>query len=183
MRGRLLVATPDLRDPNFRRTVVLVLAHADEGTLGVVLNRPSHTEVGDMLPAWASLAARPQRLFLGGPVNLDQVIGLARIPGGVPGGDGDATSPVVGDVVPVDLNGTPEAVPGPISGMRLFAGSSGWGPRQLEGEIDEGAWFVVDAVPGDVTSDDPIGLWERVLRRQPGRVAWFANAAGEPEHN
>ncbi len=184
LRGRLLVATPSLGDPNFEHTVVLVLAHADEGTLGVVLNRPSVTPVGQVLPAWEGVASEPPLLFLGGPVDLDNVIGLASHAssaarsGGHAGGD-----PIVDDVVAVDLYESPEQLGDVPRDVRLFAGSAGWGPRQLEGELDEGAWWVLDATRSDVFSAEPKGLWSEVLRRQPGRLAWFANALGDPSMN
>jgi putative transcriptional regulator len=176
----LLLATPSLRDPNFERTVVFLLAHADVGTLGVVLNRPSVTPVAQMLPAWAAVATTPDLLFLGGPVNVDHVIGLIDGPAEPGAHDG---GPLLGSVTPVDLNETPEALPRPPRATRLFAGSAGWGPRQLEGELDEGAWWVLDATVADVFTPDPAGLWQAVLRRQPGRLAWFANALGDPEQN
>ena len=85
--GRLLVASPMLLDPNFARTVVLMLAHGDEGALGLVLNRPSDVDVGQVLPdAWRNVSPEPHVLFVGGPVGSDSVIGLARVPG--EGGDG-----------------------------------------------------------------------------------------------
>jgi putative transcriptional regulator len=65
----------------------------------------------------------------------------------------------------------------------MFAGSAGWAPRQLEDELAEGAWWVVDAEPADVTDSDPDRLWSRVLRRQRGEVAWFANHPEDPSAN
>lgn len=178
LRGQLLVATPELDDPNFRRTVVLMLAHGAEGALGVVLNRPSLTPVGHLLSAWEDLASYPDVLFLGGPVQLENVIGLADV-----GESDNRDDPVLGGVELVDLNRTPADMPRPASDLRLFAGSAGWGAGQLEGEIAEGAWWVVPALAADVFCDDPDRLWSAVLRRQPGRLAWFANAAGDPTMN
>lgn len=186
LRGRLLVATLNLEDPNFRRTVVLMLAHADEGALGVVLNRPSVTPVGHLLADWEDLASYPDVVFLGGPVNLENVIGLADFgPQSVDSlrrsiGDAD---PVVGGVEPVDLNGSPADLDRPASDLRLFAGSAGWGPGQLEAEIATGSWWVLPALSTDVFTDDPERLWSHVLRRQPGRLAWFASGLGDPNMN
>src|SRR6266700_3305091 len=78
VRGRLLVATPTLYDPNFFRSVVLVLEHGEEGALGVVLNRPSETAVGESLPGWNPVASDPGVVFVGGPVSPDAAIGVAR---------------------------------------------------------------------------------------------------------
>lgn len=79
--GRLLVATPALTDPNFDRAVVLLLDHDEEGSLGVVLNRPTPVGVGDILEGWGELAGDPGVVFQGGPVSLDSALGVAVIPG------------------------------------------------------------------------------------------------------
>src|SRR5690348_7418296 len=78
--GRLLVANPLLPDPNFDRTVVLLLAYGDDGALGLVLNRPSETRLSAPLPEWEPVAATPAVLFVGGPVQHQAVICLARAP-------------------------------------------------------------------------------------------------------
>ena len=175
--GRLLVANPLLPDPNFDRTVVLLLAGGADGALGLVLNRPSETDVAAPLPEWEPLAAEPAVLFVGGPVQHQAVICLARTSGGgsdAVGGDGWTT--VLPGVGTVDLDagladGTPR-----FERVRLFAGYAGWGAGQLEAEIDAGAWWVVAADPGDPFSDRPDRLWETVLRRQRfplAFVSWF----------
>src|SRR5690348_7891784 len=87
--GRLLVASPALTDPNFDRAVVLLLDHDEEGTLGVVLNRPTSVGVGDVLEPWAKLAVQPAVVFQGGPVSLDSALGLAVVPGESRGGSDD----------------------------------------------------------------------------------------------
>jgi len=170
--GRLLVATPLIGDPNFERTVVLLLAHGHEGAFGVVINRPSETTVVEVAEAWADQVAAPGVVFVGGPVSGDSVLGIARA-----GADpGPTFGALVGDLGTVDLH----APPPPTGahrwlGLRLFAGSSGWAPGQLEDELAEGAWWAVDTEPDDLVTTDPSGLWARVLRRQAGQVAWFAN--------
>src|SRR5262249_60589141 len=78
VRGRLLVATPTLYDPNFFRSVVLVLEHSEDGAIGVVLNRPSETAVAESLPDWNRLAAAPDVVFAGGPVSPEAAIGVVR---------------------------------------------------------------------------------------------------------
>ncbi len=166
--GRLLVATPDLGDPNFTHTVVLLLAVQPEGAIGVVLNRPSDRRVDDVLPRWADRVAAPAVMFFGGPVGLDQVVGLSAH------GAVDLEDAVFGDM-PMDDEGSSE--------IRLFAGSAGWGADQLDAEIEQGSWWVFDAEPGDVTTSDPETLWQRVLRRQPGMTAWFALATADPSLN
>ena len=163
-RGRLLVAGPMLEDPNFRRTVVFMVEHNEEGALGLVLNRPSPLDVADTLPAWLDLAASPANLFVGGPVEQGSVLGLGR----TTGDDAAATTtPVHAGVAVLDLEADPTVLVGDVAGVRLFTGYAGWGPGQLEGEMAVGGWIVVDAEPEDVVTDDPAGLWRAVLRRQP----------------
>lgn len=178
--GRLLVATPVLGDPNFDRTVVLVLEHADEGAVGLVLNRPSGTAVGEPLPEWDDVTASPSVIFVGGPVSRSAVIGLAR---GRDQAPTDVWRPVVAGVGIVDLAGRPEDVSAAVSDLRLFAGYAGWGGGQLEAEIGAGAWWVVEAHPADALSDHPEGLWSAVLERQPGRLAMYAHFPADPSSN
>jgi putative transcriptional regulator len=177
--GRLLVATPIIDDPNFDRSVILVLAASDEGALGVVVNRASDLELAEALPHWADAAAEPRVVFLGGPVGRGAVICLGRARSSAAAG----WEPVVGDVGTVDLDLGPVGVAGDVADLRIFSGYAGWSSGQLEGEVDVGAWVVVDAEPGDALSADPGGLWERVLRRQRGRTAWLANFPDDPTLN
>jgi len=171
LRGRLLVATPQLADPNFSRTVVLLLDHGDDGAFGVVLNRASDTRVADAIEPWAEVASAPGVVFLGGPVGTDQAIGLGLSADPAPEA---RWAPLFADLGSVDLEAGPTARS--LQQFRLFVGYAGWGVDQLEAEIEEGSWFVVDAEPPvDVFSADPDRLWADVLRRQPGRTAWFAN--------
>jgi putative transcriptional regulator len=173
LRGRLLVATPDLEDPNFFRTVVLVLEHGDEGALGVVLNRPAvGTTLTGALPAWAPLAGEPAVLFVGGPVQPDAAIGLARRG---EAGEPDGFAPLFDDLGTVDLERDPDAVRPRVDRLRVFAGYAGWGPGQLESELDAHGWFVVRADPSDPWTGTPEELWRGVLRRQPGKARLFAD--------
>jgi putative transcriptional regulator len=167
--GRLLVANPLLVDPNFSRTVVLMIEHDDDGALGLVLNRPSGTAVGEIIDQWAPLAADPDVFFLGGPVSPDSVICLGRISSAVAPGAGRR---VVGNIATVDLDEDP--VVAGFAEVRLFAGYAGWGPGQLDGELGANGWLVVDARPGDALDPDPATMWRRVVARQPGSTAWLA---------
>ena len=163
LRGQLVVATPVLGDPNFAHTVVFLLDHNEEGALGIVLNRPSESEVAEILPRWDTLATAPEVMFVGGPVQPEAVVAL-----GLADQETSAVQPVVPGVGIVDLRSDPLALAGDVRALRLFAGYAGWGEGQLEAEIDEGGWFVVDAIPDDVFGDDPDDLWVRVLARQGG---------------
>ena len=157
--GQLLVATPLLIDPNFWRSVVLILQHDDDGSLGLVLNRPTIQRVETHIPVWGPLAAKPGTVHLGGPVEPSVAIGLATGQGGEPTG--------VPGLSIVDL----EAAPGErTSAVRIYSGYAGWGQGQLETEIAEGSWYVVPASPDD-PFDRPEGQWSRILRRQTGHLA------------
>ncbi|MEU7582751.1 YqgE/AlgH family protein [Streptomyces sp. NPDC041068] len=202
--GRLLVATPALADPNFDRAVVLLLDHDEEGSLGVVLNRPTPVDVADILEGWGELAGAPGVVFQGGPVSLDSALGVAVIPGeetAVPAtrrrsgdpspgsrlrsGRGDPVGfrRVHGAIGLVDLEAPPELLASALGSLRIFAGYSGWGPGQLEDELVEGAWYVVESEPGDVSSPDPERLWRAVLRRQRSELAMVATYPDDPSMN
>ena len=155
--GRLLVATPQLADPNFRRSVVLVVEHeVEDGTLGVVLNRPTEVPVDRVLPPWSELVTGPSVVFQGGPVALDSALALAHIPGTDEplGWRALSGSPAVARVGLVDLDAPPELLAPEVTRLRVFAGYAGWGAGQLRSEIEEGAWYVVPAQSGDVFMDD-----------------------------
>ncbi len=160
--GKLLVATPRLIDPNFYRTVVLMLQHDEEGTVGVVLNRPTEERVVDHLPEWAPLAGDGLVRF-GGPVEPEVAIGLAITPDGMETG--------VPGLSLVDL-GEPPRGEGPP--LRVYSGYAGWGTGQLEAEIATGSWYVVQAGPDD-PFEEADDQWRRVLKRQPGPLALVAN--------
>ncbi|WP_055477764.1 YqgE/AlgH family protein [Sphaerimonospora mesophila] len=184
--GGLLVATPLLDDPNFRRSVVLVLEHdEDGGTLGVILNRPSEIAVTQVLPSWDPLVTGPPVLFEGGPVQTDSALALAVVLSGEePLGwrrlQGRSATSRLGTV---DLDAPPEILAGEISQMRIFAGYAGWTAGQLENELREGAWYVVDSEPADTFHSDPSLLWRTVLRRQRGDLALVATFPDDPTLN
>ncbi|WP_432542343.1 YqgE/AlgH family protein [Kineococcus sp. SYSU DK002] len=184
--GRLLLATPSLSDPNFARSVVLVLNHDDDGALGVVVNRPLDVDVAAVLPGWQRFATAPGKLFQGGPVALDSALGLVAVPGDRPDPQGVRRvfgSVGLGSVGLVDLDTPPESIVAELSGLRIFAGYAGWSAAQLEGEIAEGAWFVLPAEARDAFSDAPQDLWGDVLRRQGGDLALVASFPSDVSMN
>jgi len=126
-------------------------------------------------------------VFVGGPVSPGSAICLARSAegGGSPGADddGDGWQPLFGRLGTVDLGRSPDELGAPVEAVRVFAGYAGWGSGQLESEIEAGAWFVLTTEPGDVLSDDPTGLWRRVLRRQKGVVGAMATFPAELSAN
>lgn len=179
--GMLLVATPQLLDPNFADTVVLLLDVDDNGALGVVLNRPTPVTVQEVLAGWGNVVAQPEVLFQGGPVSTEGAlaIGWLRDSADVPVGFRE----VAGPLGVVDLDTPVELIDGSLTGMRIFAGYAGWGAAQLEMEIEEGSWYVVPALPPDVFRDDPGELWRDVMRRQPGEMAWHSTRPVDPDLN
>ncbi|GII56362.1 UPF0301 protein [Planotetraspora thailandica] len=183
--GRLLVATPLLDDPNFRRSVVYVLEHDENGgTLGVVINRPSEVAVTQVLPSWDPLVTGPSVLFEGGPVQTDSALALAAVLSGEePLGWRRLRGRSTSRLGTVDLDAPPEILAGEISQMRIFAGYAGWTAGQLESELEEGAWYVVDSEPGDTFNSDPARLWRTVLRRQQGDLALVATFPDDPQQN
>lgn len=154
--GKLLIATPTLIDPNFYRTVILMLQDDEDGTVGVVLNRPSEEAVEDHLPEWADRTKAPHTIHYGGPVEPEVAIGLSNTSEGMPTG--------VPGLKLVDLSNPPVSEEGPS--VRIYSGYAGWGAGQLEAELSMGSWYVVQASPDD-PFDEPEGQWRRVLRRQP----------------
>jgi putative transcriptional regulator len=188
-RGRLLVATPPLGDPNFDRTVVYVLEHADVGAVGVVINRlddlvDDAVDLGEALALaalseWRPLLAEPAVVFLGGPVGDDSLIALAR---GV-GRSEEAWGSVTETIGTVDLSMSPDEVAERIDIVRIFRGYAGWAGGQLDAEIDAGAWMVFDATDDDLFTSTPEDLWRTVVRRQGGRLAWIADAPDDISAN
>jgi putative transcriptional regulator len=184
--GSLLVATPVLEDPNFRRTVILVVEHeAAEGTLGVVLNRPTDVPVDRVLDSWSELVTGPSVVFKGGPVAPTSALAIGLVPGDAePLGwhalDGAAAVSRLGLV---DLDAPPDLLAPAIDRLRVYAGYAGWAPGQLKAEIDEGAWYVVAAEPADAFAGQPEGLWADVLRRQGGEMAFTATFPDDPSQN
>lgn len=189
-KGKLLVATPPLADPNFDRTVVFMLEHTDDGAVGVVINRPTPFPLPEGVERWEDRLDGPSTLFEGGPVELDALIALARRQGTPepivnPDEDDEDTgwSIVVGDIGSVDLAMDPAIAGAGVTHLRVFRGYSGWGPQQLDGELSEGAWMVLPAESDDVFTTDPEDLWRAVIRRQGGRIAWVANAPDDLSSN
>jgi putative transcriptional regulator len=172
--GTLLVAGPALLDPNFRRTVVYVIEHRGEGTLGVVLNRPSNVPVREVLPGWAQHAAQPGSMFIGGPVEGKTALCLAALRPGLRPDSVAGLVGVRGPVALVDLDLDPEVLAGRVRGLRVFAGYAGWSSGQLAGELARGDWIIAPALPDDVLSADATDLWGRVLRRQGMPLALLA---------
>lgn len=175
--GRLLVATPLLMGATFTRCVVQLLACDADGAFGVILTRPTGTPLREVLPGWADLTSEPTVVFDGGPVQEDTAVCLARLRSS---GPGTALVPGAPGLATVDLDQDPAPE---IERVRVFAGYSGWSAGQLEAEVDEGSWWVVDALPQDPFTDRPDLLWRQVLRRQGAPLAFAATWPEDPALN
>jgi len=172
LRGRLLVAAPILHDPNFHRTVVLVAEHDDDGAMGLVLNRPTDTPVGDALPELTAIAGDSDPVFLGGPVALESVLAIAELDD--PEDASELLFGAVGFVQEPDVD---------VLRGRVFVGYAGWSAGQLEAELEEESWLVLPAEPDDLFCADPDGLWSAVLRRQGGPYALLSLMPPDPSLN
>jgi putative transcriptional regulator len=177
--GRLLVAAPPLHDPNFFRTVVLLIDHDEHGALGLVLNRPGELVASDVVPRLAPLLADEAVLYVGGPVQQEGVIGLAEYVDPATFG----AEPIVGPVGVLDADLEAHELSEGIARVRAFQGYAGWGPGQLEAEISEEAWILAPAKPADAFDDDPGTLWRRALERLGGRYAMVAQMPEDPAVN
>ena len=179
LQGQLLIAAPTLEDPNFLRTVILVTEHSDAGAMGVVLNRPSPALVGDAVPELAEAAGGDEcPVYLGGPVQTEALIVLADFR------DREAAAAiVVADVGLVSADSETSELADITRRARVFAGYAGWGPGQLEGEVEEDAWIVEPPVPAELFATDSDGLWRAVLERKGGRFALLARMPLDPSLN
>ncbi|HEX6116825.1 MAG TPA: YqgE/AlgH family protein [Solirubrobacterales bacterium] len=177
LRGKLLVASPALVDPNFARSVVLITEHNDEGAMGIVLNRPADALVTEVLPDLADVAA-DETLFVGGPVQPDAIVLLAEF------SDPDAAAwIVVADVGLAAADRELAELAEVVRRGRLYAGYSGWGPGQLEAEIEIDSWIIEPPMPAELFPDDPGTLWRGVLDRKGGQYALIARMPDDPSMN
>ncbi len=178
VRGQLLIAGPTLLDPNFWRTVVLVVEHTDDGALGLVLNRPSETTVGEAVAQLDELIDADDQLFIGGPVQPASVIVLAEFEN-----PGDAALVAFEDIGVLAAGGSLEDAGAGVRTGRAFVGHSGWGPGQLDGELERGDWILEPARRDDAFSTQPDALWSEVLTRKGGSYALIARMPPDPSVN
>jgi putative transcriptional regulator len=177
VQGQLLIAGPGLFDPNFRRTVVLIAEHNEEGAIGIVLNRPSEVTVEEAAPALSPLVGADTRVFVGGPVQPQAAVVLADFED--PGHAGLLAFGSIGFLIGhVEL----ESATG-IRRARAFAGYAGWGEGQLEQELEEDSWILEPARPEDVFSEDPDRLWSGILRRKGPKYRLLSTMPFDPAMN
>jgi len=178
LKGQLLLASPSLFDPNFRRTVVLVTEHNDEGAAGLVLNRRSDTSVADALPDLTPLVEDEEVVYVGGPVQQEAVLCLAEFED-----PDDAAMLVVDHVGFVPGDGDFGLLAGGTRRARVFAGYAGWGPGQLEAELEESSWIVEDSEQFDLFADPELDLWGSILRKKGGIYRMIALMPDDPSAN
>jgi putative transcriptional regulator len=177
LKGHLLIASPSLVDPNFWRTVVLVGEHSDEGALGVILNRASEATVDEAVPELAVLVDDIGSMHVGGPVQPSAIVVLADF--AEPERAGALVLDSVG-FLPSEVD--PDSL-GELRRARVYAGYAGWGPGQLDGELEEGSWIVEPALSEDVFTEEPDSLWSDVLKRKGGPFAVLALMPPDPSLN
>jgi len=177
LQGQLLVASPALLDPNFRRTVVLVTEHNDEGAAGLVLNRPSPTTVLEVVPQLEPLVDDGEQVWVGGPVQPNAVLVLGEFVD-----PDDAAVPLFGSLGFPSLE-EPDAVVPVTTRRRVFAGYAGWGSGQLEDELAREDWILEPALADDAFTEAPDDLWSDVLRRKGGVYELVARMPEDPSVN
>lgn len=176
LQGKLLVSSPSLVDPNFRKTVVLIAHHDEEGAMGLVLSRPSDLPAVDAVPSLDLLPGASDPVFVGGPVQPNAFMVLAEFDD-----VGEAAAPIMGRLGFMPAGAEPDELG--IRRLRLFAGYSGWGIGQLEAELAESSWIVVDAETDDAFADDPDELWRSVIHRKGGSFELMENMPFDPGLN
>ena len=176
--GQLLLASPTLMDPNFRRAVVLIGVHSEEGAMGVVLNRPSEVTVSEAVPQLQQAVQEREPVYVGGPVQPSSIVFLAEFLDPSPAG-----LLVLGRIgFPAPDAGIDELTEA-TARRRVFAGYAGWGEGQLDAELDQGDWIAHSAVPDDVFTEVPDELWSSVLTRKGGSYSLLASMPLDPSVN
>jgi putative transcriptional regulator len=179
LKGRVLIASPRIADPNFARTVIYMTEHSEEGAMGLILNRAAETTVGEAVPELAWLAEGDDVVHVGGPVGAQAVVVLAEWD------EPEHAALLVEEdlgFVPAEIE-DPDAVAAALRRARVFAGHAGWGPGQLEAEMEEESWIVEPARREDLFTEDPGDLWAAVLRRKGRQYALLATMPVDPSVN
>lgn len=174
--GSLLVAHPNLLDPNFRRTILFLSHHSPEdGAIGLVLNRPLQKTFGEAAQEKSPEQLEEVGLYYGGPVSLDHVT-IASLqwrtnPAAV------AFQSFMGNVENIQINAEWK------TGLRAFVGYAGWSQGQLEGEIAQKAWLVLSPTRELIEMPDPENAWRDIMRHSGPQLRLLAEAPDDPELN
>jgi putative transcriptional regulator len=177
LEGQLLIASPALSDPNFRRTVVLITEHSNDGAAGLVLNSPSPESVSELVPELEPLVEDEEQVWFGGPVQPNAVLVLGEFMD-----PDDAAVPLFGSLGFPALDDPEEVVPA-TTRRRVFAGYAGWEAGQLENELGREDWIIEEAQPDDAFTESPENLWSDVLRRKGGIYELVARIPDDPSVN
>src|SRR4051795_4322949 len=178
LQGKLLVASPALSDPNFARAVIAIANHDEDGALGIVLNRPSETEVVEAVPELDGVVHDDEIVYVGGPVQPASIVVLAEFED-----PAEAAFLVVGGIGLVSDRTGLDRLGVATARRRVYAGYTGWGPGQLEAELEREDWIVEPAQPQDVFAAEPAELWGSVLQRKGGQFRLLARMPVDPSVN
>lgn len=178
LEGQLLIASPAMSDPNFARAVVAIANHDEDGALGIVLNRPSDTEVVDAVPELDGVMDSDEVVYVGGPVQPASIVVLAEFDD-----PAEAAYLVVGAIGLVSDRTGLDRLGAATARRRVYAGYTGWGPGQLEAELEREDWIVEPALAADVFDEEPGELWGRVLQRKGGQFRLLARMPLDPSVN
>ena len=179
--GRLLVASPQIEEETFRRSVVLLLHHDEDGAQGVILNRPIEADIDAVLPGWKDIASSPQTMFQGGPVELNSAIGLVTVPVTSRSPWASSTCSEASASSTSTLRRTSSLRRSPVCGSSPATRDGPVG--KLENEILRGDWYVVDSESRDAFSMAPERLWSDVLLRQNDSLKLVASYPDDPTLN
>ena len=181
--GMVLVAAPGMLSDEFARSVVLIVEHNNQLTFGVNLASRSDVAVFNVMPEWVPYVAKPQALYIGGPLNQQSVVGLGVTKPGVTIENHKQFQRLANRIVHVDLRIDPSELENLVEGIRLFAGYAEWGPGQLEAEIERGDWYVAPALVSDIIAGGSVDVWGDVMRRQPMPLPLFSTFPADISDN
>ena len=177
--GSILIAEPFLKDPNFKRSVVLICDHSSEGSIGFVINNEFKHTLSEIIP---DLPEANWPLYLGGPVETDSLHFLHCIPSLI--GENKEVAPGVywsqdfSTLIPLIKEGKVKT-----EHIRFYLGYAGWSEGQLEMEIQEKAWIITEGNASMVFSDTPAHIWKNVLKQMGGEYSILANSPMDPHLN
>ena len=178
-RGRFLVAQRDLRDPNFRETVVLLTEYDETGAMGLIVNWPTAAPAAELIPQVDGIAERVDTIFVGGPVARQVMLMLMRSESDLPEAErifADVHLSTSRDLLQQLVSGEVE-----VAEMRLYSGYAGWSPGQLDFELEAGGWLVVPAEAELVFAADPDRVWDELVRQSDVQWTWrWWSAAARP---
>ena len=180
-KGIFLIATPSLRDPNFRQTVILLCEHGDDGALGVVVNRPTEMNITEVLPHVPILEGQGHMVFSGGPVQRNHLLIIYKTP------ESPEDTHQVFDGVYLGGNITilEDILKNPFSpdNFRTFMGYSGWAPGQLEAEMETGSWLTLPANSSLMFDRDHSRLWGDILQLLGTEYSMYTDMPSDPQMN